>query len=279
MAEPGPHLLGRKPSKPDLRDYRLANFLGFGDAPNSGDPAKEVALGVKELKLTTITYQNWASRRYNDVTKTHWWQAFNHFQNALDLLTPEPPPPPPPSDDKTWGVDFQLDQGATGHCVGFGWAGWGDAEPILDTYTDDDGHAIYYEAKVIEGDPGNEDGAYPRDGAKAMKARNRLSTYAFANSLDDILAWLRAKGTVGIGTDWTNDMFYPDKKGFVSPTGQVAGGHWYLLYGVDGTDLVFKNSWGDSWGDNGSFRMTFDDFTTLFQSYGEAIVAVELPLP
>lgn len=272
MADVGEHLLGRKPSPPDARDYRLANFFGLGTEESTLTPNEEIALAVKELQMTTITYKRWAATKYPDVTKTHWWQAFNHLAKASGSV------PPIPAIDKTWGANFQLDQGNTGHCVGFGWAGWSNAEPIVNQYNNSDGHAIYYETKVIEGDPGGEDGAYPRDGAEAMLARGRLNTYAFAYSTDDIITHLRTKGTVGIGTNWTNDMFEPDSNGFVKPTGQIAGGHWYLLYGIEGDVLLFKNSWGSGWGDNGSFRMTISDLQSLLDDMGEAIASVELPL-
>lgn len=624
MAEIGPHLLGRRPSPPDLRDYRLANFQGFGQDEYSYDPDTEIANAIKELQLTTVTYKRWASTKYADVTQTHWWKAFNHLANASGVV------PPTPTADKVWGIDFQLDQGNTGHCfpagtlirmgdgshkriedvrvfdhvlsaeghvrqvtqtmgrfyegdlvgvrarglgtgltctpehpfltargyiradslrmndrlatpfragedhpamldvvslvgervfrraetqgisvrrhhgvagraatetivsplpttieltpefgrllglylaegtlggsytgfcfglheadtlvsetvellesvlgvqgriqwrrqnnvavvkiggvhwgrffaavggigangkrllpeiaagtseyrdavlhgwldgdgydrrgtrvgvtvskqlaldmfaiardlgyraalrpaeprdrqkayyleigddkqgaqdfrkltdltrhafagrvynieveddhsyvaegfgvhncVGFGYAGWGNALPIDDNYVDDDGHAIYYETKIIEGDPGGENGAYMRDGAEAMLARQRMSVYAFAETMDEILEHLRTKGPVVVGTEWTNDMFTPDANGFVRPTGSVAGGHCYLLYGVEGENFLFKNSWGVQWGDSGSFRMTIPNFQVLLDAWGEAVASVELPL-
>jgi hypothetical protein len=271
MTEIGPHLLGRKPSPPDLRDYRLANFRGIGEQEANYDPRAEIALAVKELQATTVTYQRWAATKYEDVTRTHWWQAFNHLANAAGQT------PPFPTLDKVWDASFQLDQGNTRHCVGFGWAGWGNTLPFDDNWVDADGHKLYYECKAIEGDPIGEGGAYTRDGAKAMFDRRRLAVYAFATTIDEILTHLRSNGPVVIGTDWTDDMFSPDANGFVKPTGPVAGGHCYLLYGVEGSTLIFKNSWGD-WGDNGSFRMYIADFQVLLDAYGEAIASVELPL-
>lgn len=272
MSDIGVHLLGRRPSPPDLRDYRLANFAGIGEEGAVYDPVVEINLAIKELQLTTVTYQRWAATKYSDVTKTHWWQALNHLTNAGGGQ------PPTPTLDKTWDASFQLDQGNTGHCVGFGYAGWGNTLPVDDNYQNSDGHAIYYEAKVIEGDPGGENGAYMRDGVKAMQARKRLSTYAFAETMTDILEHLRGKGPVVIGTNWTNDMFEPDANGYVKPTGGVAGGHCYLLYGVESTSLIFKNSWGADWGLAGSFKMQTADFQTLLDAWGEAVATVELPL-
>ena len=272
MTDVGPQLLGRKPSPPDLRDYRLANFYGIGTKATTALSDQELAAyATAQLQQTTITYKNWASRHYTDVTVTHWWKAFN----ALSQIVGVPPVPP---NDREWAAEFQLNQGNTGHCVGFGWAGWGDAEPVVDEFENADGDAIYYECKVLEGDPKGEDGAYPRDGAKAMKARSRLSTYAAAATIDDVVDWLRGKGPVVIGTDWTADMFQPDSNGFIKPTGDYEGGHCYLLYGIKDTTLTFKNSWGADWGDNGSFHMTLADFSVLMESYGEAWASVELPL-
>lgn len=273
MTVPNPELLGRKPSPPDLRDYRLANFQGIGSLVTAGTPQELAKYAVSELQKTTITYKQWAARKYSDVTVTHWWKALNALAQIANM------PPPVPTSDKTWDVTgFQFDQGETGHCVGFGWAGWSDAEPVENTYVNAEGHAIYYEAKVIEGDPGGEDGAYVRDGAKAMKARGRLTTYASARTMNEVLDWVRQNGPLVVGTDWTYDMFEPDANGYVKPTGGEAGGHCYLLYGVVDDTLLFKNSWASDFGINGSFKMKVNDWTTLFQAYGEAWTAVELPL-
>jgi hypothetical protein len=270
----GPHLLGRKQPIPDERNFKLANFQGLG-AVGAGmfDPAEEARLALKELQMTQITYRRWAATSYPDVKKTHWWQALNHLSNIYGVM-----PTPTPDQDRLWDAPFQLDQGDFPHCVGFGWAGWGNTAPVMDRFGDDDGHAIYYEAKVIEGRPGEEDGAYTQDGAKAMKARGRLTTYAYAETVEEALVHLREKGPLVIGTDWTSDMFNPDENGFVRPTGNNEGGHCYLLNGVEGDVLTFKNSWGNSFGVNGSFRMMRDDFRDLMDDYGEIIASVELPL-
>lgn len=268
----GPHLLGRKVSPPDERDFRAANFMHIGAERSAMSVTELAALAVSELQKTTITYKRWAATHYDTVQVTHWWKAFNALAQIGNF------PIPTPSSDILWESKIQLDQGDTGHCVGFGNAAWGIAKPIEDVFDNADGHAIYYEAKAIEGDPKGEDGAYVRDGAKAMVARKRMSTYAFLYTIDEILAWIRTKGPVVVGSDWTDGMFEPDADGVATPSGSVVGGHCYLLIGIAGDYLIFKNSWGSGWGDNGYFRMKISDFVNLFDNYGEAVASVELPL-
>lgn len=181
---------------------------------------------------------------------------------------------------KLWNLTTVLDQGQKPHCVGFAWAHYGLCEPVIDNFTAEDGDKIYYEAKVIDGEPNQETGSTTRSGAQAMKNRGRVNVYAFANGLNDIIQWLLINGPVVTGTDWTEDMFNPDGNGFITPTGQLIGGHEYLIVGVDKISKVFTfvNSWGDVFGKKGFFYMRFEDYQKLFNQQGDACVALELPL-
>jgi len=196
-------------------------------------------------------------------------------------------PSPVPDDGKVWAdTEAVLDQGDYGTCVGNGFAQWGNTLPVDDKYTEKAARAIYYEATVLDGSPddpdapgGGQQGATVRSGAKAMVARKRIGTYAFAKSTDEITAWVSAKGPVVVGTNWTEDMFTPDVNGIVYPTGGVAGGHCYVLVGYHpGThEYEFLNSWGESFGLHGRFFMAVEDFGLLLAQDGEAVAAVELP--
>lgn len=257
----GPHLLGRVPNEPDSRDFRSSALL-------TASP-----LDIALAKLV-------ANKSVAPATK-EFAKAVTQAVNALNPNPPPPPPPPPaPSGDVVWKDTKQLDQGQTGHCVGFGWAQWGNTEPVTDSFANADGHAVYYEAKVIDGQPGQENGSQVRSGAKAMQNRKRNSVYAFAATLDDVKTWVRAKGPVVIGSDWFNDMFNPDAQGFVKPTGSLAGGHCYLLVGDLASEgaFLFQNSWGANWGKNGYFKVKYADFQKLLDNYGDACVSLELAL-
>lgn len=252
----GPHLLGRIPSPEDDRDFKLSSFMGkLKDSPLDLDTALEVLVNSRGVAKGT---KDWAT----------------YITQYLKNLSPVQPPPPV---SFVWPNNQEvLDQGDTGHCVGFGWCQWGNTAPVEDQFKDDDGHALYYECKTIDGEPQSEDGSYVRSGAKAMKNRGKIEAYAFADNLDVIIQWLKTQGPLAVGTDWLTDMFKPDDKGHISCTGKVEGGHCYLLLGIKGDELVGLNSWGESWANEGYFSMKISEWADLFASNGEACTAVEL---
>lgn len=262
----GPHLLGRIPNEPDERDYKMS--LAFGDrhsmlAPTGADPLLQMNERVQKSG-TSLAAKAWIS----EVTK-----------RLAGSPAPVPPVPTPDVKPVSWKDNEPvLDQGSTGHCVGFGWAQWGNTLPYDDKFKNTDGDAIYYECKVIDGEPLQEDGSQVRSGAKALKARGRLDTYVFADTIDEAIAWIMTKGPVVMGTDWTEDMFTPDKNGLVKPTGQVAGGHCYVAVGYDPkTQLIeYINSWDDSWGVDGHFFMSKTNAASLHAAQGDACGALEL---
>lgn len=254
-AHPMAHLLGRNPSPPDVRDFSLRLWA-------SANPL-EAAL-AKMLSSKTAA----------KVTKD-WCQIATPL-----IIGGQPGPQPDPGSVVMW-VDGEavLDQGNTGHCVGFSGADWGNTLPVDDKFNDDDGHRIYYEACDAGGYPNTEDGSTIRDLAKALKKDGRLDAYAFAATIDDALSFVSKSGPVVFGTNWYDDMFTPDDTGRVRPSGQLAGGHAFLCIGLDlqKEQVWFLNSWGAGWAQNGRFWMSREDLTMLFAEQGEAMAAVELP--
>lgn len=253
--------LGRVPSPPDARDWRLEEFL-----PPAGQDFSVLDDALSKLN---------ANRSVAQGTKDFGGVIVSFLKGNV------PVPIPVPTGAVEWHDSNQLNQKKTGHCVGFGCAQWGNTDPVNDNFTDNDGHAIYYECKVLDGEPKAENGSYVRSGAKALQARGRLKAgYAFASELATIKQWVLQYGPVIVGTDWMNDMFKPDANGYVVPTGGLAGGHCYLIVGYDPAKDVFKfqNSWGSSWGLNGYFYMKASDWEKLFKNNGEAFTGVELAL-
>jgi hypothetical protein len=184
------------------------------------------------------------------------------------------------SGGKSWAFNAEpLDQGNTGHCVGFGGADFGINTPIEDAYTNADGDRLYYLCKVVDGEPNQEDGSTVRSIAQVLQQEGRIANYAFASSTDEITYWLLNNGPVIVGTEWTSDMFMPNSDNIIRPTGNVQGGHCYLLNEKTSNGLYgLQNSWGKAWGVNGKAYISIDDFAILFRSGGEAMTSVELPI-
>jgi hypothetical protein len=261
MIDIGPHLLGCNPHVEHPSDEALEDHLsrhGTTDrfkAALQGSPA------------------DLADESFAFIVAFYRW---------LTGQTGTTPAPGPVSALKPWRDRAHLNQGRSGHCVGFGWAGWLASAPIEDVESDADGHAIYYAAKIIDGQPGMENGSTVRSGAQVMIGQGRMGQEAYTRNADTVAAWLSHHGPVVFGTEWTQDMFHPDASGLVSPTGGVAGGHCYLgrEYLPD-TDLIrCRNSWSEGWGVKGDFYIARSDMQTLLdQQGGIACAAVEVGAP
>lgn len=296
----GPHLLGWTPPKPDPRDYALSAFL-------TSDSLDEALAELKTSRWVSKSVKNWASVITARVKTLSPAPAPTPVPPApapapdptpipvdptptpvpvdpTPVPVPIPAPTPTPSVQSIW-VDNEapLDQKQTCHCVGYGCAQFGNTNPFDDHWVNAVGDAIYYEAKIWDGEQGQENGSSVRSGLKSLKARGRILAYAKAASTDEITAWLKGHGPVLVGTEWTRDMFTPDGNGYIIPTGQVDGGHCYLIVGylADEDAYLVLNSWGSAWGLAGYFKIKVSDFAILLagiQNAGEAWAAAELPL-
>lgn len=183
-----------------------------------------------------------------------------------------------------------FDQGNLGSCTGNAAAGWLATANSLRPGLTNDAHrdggtrideqyaiGIYCRATVI--DPF--DGEYPptdsgSDGlsvTKVIQERGFVDSYRHAFDVDSALAALM-EGPVLVGTIWRRGMFDPDARGLVQPVGDIVGGHEYLLVGYDSdrTEVLFANSWGTGWGDQGHGRMTVDTLRELLAEDGDATV-------
>ena len=195
-----------------------------------------------------------------------------------------------------------FDQGQLGSCTGNAAAGWlatdnalraglatypqGSARHAID---EDYAVALYSQATML--DP--YDGTYPpedtgSDGlsvTKVLQQNSFVDSYQHCFDVPTVLAALQF-GPVLVGTAWHEDMFQPDDRGLVKPTGAVVGGHEYLLCEYDATagEVVFAKSWGTSWGYYGYGRMTVASLAALLADDGDctvphALVTAPVPTP
>jgi C1A family cysteine protease len=190
--------------------------------------------------------------------------------------------------EKYWWADgWWGDQKSTSQCVAYSWIHWLEDGPVVQDGIENrikpfyDPAKLYKEAQKRDEVKGtNYNGSTVRAGAKILKELNIIKEYRWAFNINDIERALLNIGPVVVGTKWYKDMYKPSPEGFVKLSGGDAGGHAYLLNGVD-TDkgiIRFKNSWGRKWGVNGHGYITYADMKTLLERGGDACIAIEAKL-
>lgn len=171
-----------------------------------------------------------------------------------------------------------LDQGAYPYCVGYAWRQWLSSAHLM-TKTGPAAPTIYSDAQTWDEWEGNSyDGTSVRGGAKALKARGHIGTYSWAFNASTIRDWVLSDGgTVVVGTNWYTGMF-DLVAGHLEPTGELVGGHAYLIVGFSTDRQAFRvlNSWGRDWGESGRAWVSFANMQRLISEDGEACTATEV---
>lgn len=191
----------------------------------------------------------------------------------------------------TWPIHAPvLDQGDLGSCTGNALAQWintthglkGRKHVKAGKYLiEADAVSLYSAATRFDDTPGT----YPPDdtgssglavckaGVNAGYLLGYLHAFGFNHFQQAIM-----QGPVIVGTTWTHDMFLPDSHGVVHTSGPVAGGHEYLVYGMDTVKqlVLCRNSWGVAWGINGHFYIPFDEFANLLADQGDVTIPVSI---
>ena len=190
-----------------------------------------------------------------------------------------------------WRQGVILDQGSEGACVGFGWTGMelsGPKWPVQPTKTAGYMRAIdrYRRAQTIDEWPGEGySGTSVLAGAKIMQGDGIISAYRWCFSITDVRNAVLSHGPVVIGVPWYSRMYSTNPDGTVKMGGDKVGGHCLIVNGyhpaklVDGKPqemLRWRNSWGKTYGINGSAWIHIDYLASLLDESGEACVPTKV---
>lgn len=181
-----------------------------------------------------------------------------------------------------WSVRHWLDQQQEGACVSFAWHHEALALPRRAKFSSDDEATLrarerYRVMQTLDEWPGEAyEGTSVLAGAKVMQQLGYFSEYRWAFNLTDLILAVGYEGPVVMGTDWYEGMYSPDAAGYLHASGDLVGGHAWLISSVSigHNRATIWNSWGQGWGNNGRAFISFDDLEVLMAADGECCVPV-----
>jgi len=179
------------------------------------------------------------------------------------------------------GHDLRLDQGRTGTCEGNAWT-----EILIDGPTTHSAFVDFATASTAEafarqlyvdatGDTTLQEGAHTRQVLDELLGRGQIASYHKCASVDEVIQTLLAHGPVGFALPWFSSMDdvsteYDNSYLKVYPDSGIRGYHEIALTGVNTSPPVgppyarLQNSWGQSWGHNGTARVLLFDLDALW---------------
>jgi hypothetical protein len=176
-----------------------------------------------------------------------------------------------------------LDQGQLGSCTGNAMAGLLSCEPFFDDtryelaarFNEEFAVELYSKATAID----EFKGQYPPEDtgssglavAKVAKDMGFFSRYYWAFKTTSLIYALK-HGPVIVGVPWYDSMFTPDKNATVEARGSIVGGHEFVIRGYRKGWFLADNSWGTSWGLNGSFYFSVATWEKLRRNGADVTV-------
>jgi hypothetical protein len=185
-----------------------------------------------------------------------------------------------------------LDQQAEGACCGFGSTQELLSSPVRvdltrarlpegwPTEPNEFARRVYHEAQKIDEWPGESpvyEGSSVLAAVKVLATLGLIRAYRWCFSREDLVDTLSMHGPVILGMTWKAGM-YSAPEGILRPDGGTVGGHCILATGYDpahpvlGEAVRLTNSWGSSWGDQGSAWVAIDGLWPLLEEVGEMAV-------
>lgn len=190
-----------------------------------------------------------------------------------------------------WSGGWWGDQGYTPQCVAYAFNHWLADGPVsfsMENVAPIAPETLYCEAQKVDPWPGDcstklYDGTSVRAGATVLKNLGYIKEYRWITDIDTLVSTVLNIAPVVVGTLWLENMFNTvESNGYVlDVSGSSAGGHAYLVNGVDLNRGVFriKNSWSQYWGKYGHAYIKIEDMDSLLRNFGEACVLLQKGLP
>lgn len=189
----------------------------------------------------------------------------------------------------TWriAVDYLIDQGTEGACVGFSCVNELLARPSevrpgvgsgQHAAAEELALAAYHAAQHADPwagchlgracpvDPAGPamDGTAVLSGLQAIRARGYIDSFYWSFGLEDLVLALGRRGPAILGLWWYDTNYTPDARGFIGPRGRKVGGHAILARAVK---IVWRA--GMTWEAHGFDAVDLDrSYVTLRNSWG-----------
>ena len=155
--------------------------------------------------------------------------------------------------------------------------------PLFDTEAE---RFAYYQQKVQLADPwpggelwtpGQPGGFYEGSSTDApficFRNDGLISGWKFLFGEEELWEYVSFYAPAGVGTIWTEGMFWPDSNGYLHPSGRDAGGHAYEIVWASWARQAYRiiNSWSTAWGQLGRAWISRADMRSLLAADGEAV--------
>lgn len=181
-----------------------------------------------------------------------------------------------------------LNQGNEGGCVGYSGATVlsnvdSSGENAHPEVSQGNAEWVYSGAKDFDEYPGRDyEGSSVLGSMQFLMAQGVLKSYHWMTTVDEIVTALATVGAVNFGINWYESMFNVDSNGLIKVSGSLAGGHAICAsaYRNKGELIRLDNTWGQSWGRNGSAWISGEDVERLLSEQGECSTPQKVsPLP